>query len=424
MSWRFVHRTFQEYFAATSLSRLEGEKLQAAVAQRRDDQKWAEVLVLLTGMLTGEEVAIHLDMLLSAAGPHRTGLAIRALGEAPGGTVTPDLARRVLGLKDADTNGRRNIILGLSTWLRDPNDAVRALDIFRRVEGHAIAHSDLYFIGEALRKVNTRLAQEAEARRYEQFDLKLRKDHYLTWEKFKALMEQIVWCKVQQGEFEYGSSESETARYGNEPALRRVSLDSFWIARTAVTNELYSFFAPLHYVDFAEVAIEFKQENHPAVLVSWYNAMCFCEWISRWGEATYGAVRLPSEQEWEKAASWPVGGPKRRFPWGDEWELKKVNADQRVGGKTCPVDAHENGASPCGAVQMAGNVYEWTSSLLSEAAWDFRVIRGGSWGDSYVRCRNASRESFDPSQGSTFLGFRLVRVKELGGNDKPQESEH
>ena len=93
------------------------------------------------------------------------------------------------------------------------------------------------------------------------------------------------------------------------------------------------------------------------VNVSWDDAVDFCRWLS---EATHRSFRLPSEAEWEKAAR---GSDGRIYPWGNQApDEKRCNFGTKVG-DTTPVGKYPDGASPCGALDMAGNVWEWTGSI-------------------------------------------------------------
>ena len=134
--------------------------------------------------------------------------------------------------------------------------------------------------------------------------------------------------------------------------------------------------------------------DHPVVQISWYDALAFCKWLN---QETGKPYRLPSEAEWEKAARRTDG---RIYPWGDQWDASRCNAWE--GGKrdTAPVGAYPRGASPYGVLDMAGNVWEWTSSLYKPYPYDprdgredpeadgRRVLRGGSFysDQGLVRC--------------------------------------
>jgi formylglycine-generating enzyme required for sulfatase activity len=98
--------------------------------------------------------------------------------------------------------------------------------------------------------------------------------------------------------------------------------------------------------------------DHPVVCVSWYNARNYAAWLT---QVTGQPWRLPTEAEWEKAARWDEAAQHARlYPWGDEWDTTRVNADNGV--RTTPVGSCPTGASPYGAQDMLSSISEWTSS--------------------------------------------------------------
>jgi formylglycine-generating enzyme required for sulfatase activity len=128
-----------------------------------------------------------------------------------------------------------------------------------------------------------------------------------------------------------------------------------------------------------------QKADHPVTCVSWQDAQAFCRWAS---EQSGQSIRLPSEAEWEKAARGVDG---RIWPWGNEPPTdSRCNFNNKVG-DTTPVGRYPSGASPYGCLDMAGNVWEWTSSLFKPypykaedgredaAASGSRTLRGGSW---------------------------------------------
>lgn len=169
-------------------------------------------------------------------------------------------------------------------------------------------------------------------------------------------------------------------------------------------------------------------ENHPVVFVSNEDAVAFCRWRS--GKEGI-EVRLPTEEEWEKAARGKDG---REFPWGDKFDFNRLNcADYHVKKELKDYDVWEkefksgfyeknkmralttevgrftDGASPFGCHDMAGNVWEWTDGKGRGVF----VLRGGSWNSSSDGCRCASRVSSIPGSGLYNIGFRCARTLKL-----------
>lgn len=191
----------------------------------------------------------------------------------------------------------------------------------------------------------------------------------------------------------------------------------------------------------------------PVVGVSWFEAEAYCNWLTetlrRAGQLPGNeAFRLPSEAEWEKAArfspsppaplpggegSFPppggigVRGESLLWPWGNSWDSAKCNNDEPEDkiGSTSPVGMYPHGASPYGALDMAGNVWEWCQDWFAEDAYQKRagssvvdprgpeesqrrVARGGSWLNNRNHARCASRYGNFPGIYDYILGFRLV----------------
>jgi formylglycine-generating enzyme required for sulfatase activity len=160
--------------------------------------------------------------------------------------------------------------------------------------------------------------------------------------------------------------------------------------------------------------------------VSWRDAVAYAAWLA---QLTGQPWRLPTEAEWEKAARYdPATRASRVYPWGDTFDQSRANTSGSGRGTTTPVDSYPGGASPCGAQDMAGNVWEWTSSLYKNYpynvgdgreradATDNRVLRGGSWLNDPASSRAAYRLDDDPSLAGADVGFRVVVARAAPGS--------
>lgn len=221
---------------------------------------------------------------------------------------------------------------------------------------------------------------------------------------------------VPAGEFRMGISGQES----DEKPVHTVYLDSFWIDQTEVTNAMYakcvndgkcdrpkSYNSATHKDYFSSP--EFY--DYPVIFISSGDANSYCEWAGG---------RLPSEAEWEKAAR---GKDQRSYPWGEKIDCSHANYLGCLG-DTAPVKSHENGKSPYGLYDMAGNVWEWVadwydatyyaslplsiSNPLGPTTRSLRVARGGSWSDTDFLARSSNRGSFDPNGKSSNKGFRCA----------------
>lgn len=233
--------------------------------------------------------------------------------------------------------------------------------------------------------------------------------------------------KIPGGEFLMGSNAIDTQ--DNERPEHSVYLDTYWIDTYPVTcGEYGEFIAAGGYQKrefWSEVGWEWLQlrpnpvnqplyssdPNHPVCGVSWYEAEAYTRFVGK---------ELPTEAEWEKAASWDEAkGEKLLYPWGNTGSYCNCNG---LVGKTTPVNAYPQGKSPAGCYDMLGNVWEWTNSWFdgyegfesypypgySQAYFDrqHRVLRGGSWATRSWGLRCSFRNWYHPWVRQIFAGFR------------------
>jgi formylglycine-generating enzyme required for sulfatase activity len=172
---------------------------------------------------------------------------------------------------------------------------------------------------------------------------------------------------VPAGEFEMGSGNGKD----DEKPVHTVYLDAFWIDQTEVTNGMYARCVNAGKCDPPNLSRSYSREsyygnsefdNYPVIYVSWIDADYYCDWAGR---------RLPTEAEWEKAASWDEESKKKHtYPWGDSIDCSMVNYRGKDGvciGDTTEVGSYENGKNPYGLYDMAGNVWEWVADWYLES---------------------------------------------------------
>lgn len=202
---------------------------------------------------------------------------------------------------------------------------------------------------------------------------------------------------VPGGEFVMGVDD----RSPDERPKRTIYVEAFYIDKYEVTNEQFKAVFPTHV--FAE-----GEENYPVAGVSWEEATAYAQRVKK---------RLPTEEEWEKAAR---GTDAREYPWGNLWDpnLANVRLPTTRQPKLTPVGEYLGGASPYGCLDMAGNVYEWTSSwyaaypgnqdIKKEYGQVFRVLRGGSFDTAQFDARCARRHFDLMNAKRKDYGFRCA----------------
>ena len=224
---------------------------------------------------------------------------------------------------------------------------------------------------------------------------------------------------VPAGEFQMGSDKGQD----KEKPVHTVSLDAFWIDQTDVTNAMFAQYVSSgggneppsqnssntrkSYYQNSEYA------DYPVIWVDWSQADAYCKWAGR---------SLPTEAQWEKAARGTDG---RTYPWGEGADPGKANFN---GKDTTKVGSYPEGASPYGALDMAGNVFQWVADWYSDTYYQnspdknppgagpdespsgsARVLRGGAWDGSGEDLRSFTRANGNPSSGkNSDIGIRCA----------------
>ena len=242
-----------------------------------------------------------------------------------------------------------------------------------------------------------------------------------------AANDDVEMVPVAAGEFTMGGPGKAVDEDAQERPEHKVTLPDFSIDKTEVTTAQYCKFlntltAPRdeaghallcspRYLGIEEIngrgQPKAGREQWPMGNVTWYGATAYAQWAGK---------RLPTEAEFEKAARGTDG---RKFPWGADFDQSKLRFGQDNLG---PVGAYPAGVSPCGALDMAGSAWEWTSSVFKAYPYvatdgredpanstDRRVARGGSWtGEPYIATTTYRFRPY-PWEAYPFLGFRCVK---------------
>ncbi len=227
----------------------------------------------------------------------------------------------------------------------------------------------------------------------------------------ESFAENHQFVDVEAGDFNAGAVPQDS-RAGKKEASHKVSTGAYSIAVLPVTNADFAAF--LHATRAENVPEYFdnsayNQDAQPVVGVSFADAEAYAAWLSEQTGETY---RLPTEEEWEKAAR---AGKASIYPWGDEAPNKAKCANfkgNKLFKSTSPVGSFENGKNAWGIADMAGNVWEWTTSTREEEPKEdstVRVVKGGSWMDGPTDLRISNFRIVDGEKNGVDIGFRLVR---------------
>ncbi|MEW6668488.1 MAG: SUMF1/EgtB/PvdO family nonheme iron enzyme [Thermodesulfobacteriota bacterium] len=407
----FPHRTFQEFLAGVHLSK-DPDFAKHAARLAGEAAFWREVILLAVGRLVYHvgDFSKPLD-LVSELCPH--------------------------GKKESSVEWRKAWLAGevlLEIGVQRAQDRSLGRDMLQRVPEsltELLSTNSLTPLERAM--AGKTLAKLGDPR----FDPDM-------WYLLKK--DDLGFVEIPEGNFRMGSDKNKDPNaYDDEVPMHQVGLPTYYIGKYPVTVAQFRSFVEKSGHKSTDKDRLKGIENHPVVLVSWYDGVAYCEWLTKQFRESKNTpewiktllqqkwiVRLPTEAEWEKAARGTDG---RSFPWGNETDPRRANYGETGIGATSAVGCFQKGVSPYGVLDMAGNVLEWTQSLWGKdfqkpefkypydpddgrenlKAGDevLRVLRGGAFlGDQwFVRC--AYRVRLDPDNRFDFIGFRVVLAPEI-----------
>jgi Sulfatase-modifying factor enzyme 1/NACHT domain len=388
----FAHLTLQEHGAGRHIA-LGSEDPAALLLRHRTDDRWREPIFLGMGL-------VH---------PAVLGALLRVL-----------IDREEHGRPKPDEVWYRDLILAAEIGVDRDWDYLRTRPMVKVDQLQAALQKGLV---ELLRDSAQPLAAAARVRAGVLLGDLGDPRFPVTVEQWRYAVEQAqagdldaYFCRVDAGNYLIGSADDDPSAYDNEKPQHAVTFDApFWIARYPITFAQWQVWVkvggePAHYA----LDPDLNRRNQPVVGITWQMCNDFCAWLSTQLGAT---MRLPSEREWAAAARGPAAW---RYPWGNEWLADRAATaeDRETRGQrwSVPVGCYPAGAAACGALDMAGNVCEWTadnwrsypSARPSFAESGRRVLRGGSYQDNRSDVRCAARNRTHPSNNLLNDGFRVV----------------
>jgi formylglycine-generating enzyme required for sulfatase activity/3',5'-cyclic AMP phosphodiesterase CpdA len=356
----FWHLTFQEYLAALEIAGWEDAAQYELLLGDRPkiyEPEWQETVLLYGGLLYNagpRKVDAFLRRVLDGMGT-KPSLAARAKCGGLIGALLPDL----VGYEVADPRYAESLRL--------------VMDIFDAERSKGVPFKDRLAAAEALGQAG---------------DPRLAKQEWVVIPETKN-----YWIGAQMKDPKGRNFDEEAFDF---EAVRKVNLPAFRIGKYPVTVAEYArFVEDGQWPEPADWAGQLEHPNWPVVRVTWHQAKAYCEWAGG---------RLPTEEEWERAARGPACW---KYPWGNEAiDPTRANYDESKLGHPTPVGLYPTGVSAEGALDMAGNVWEWTASEYSKGSGAY-VLRGGSFG-LYRQYARPSYGFLQPVEENLFFGFRLA----------------
>ena len=391
--WEYCHPSFQEFLAGRYLQN--SNSWREIVRKNCRDEKWHEAIKIMAGGVSGKEL---FDILIEEGEVMLAGNSLAEVGDLPKGQellikqllkyqckeTLPQFSQcRKVRVQEVIQYNETGYLENLLSRLlkREHRDSRILFSVFELILArHGLDFHQLLdtFDFESLKKLD-------EFKEFFNEVAKLEKEGRATLKKFGEM------ATVPEGKFIYQEEVDEEDQ---------VVLKEFSIMKFPVTNALYQQFDPQHQNRFPKYSFDGDQ---PVIGINYYEAVIFALWIG---------LRLPSEQEWEKAARGTDG---KTYPWGEPMGYEKgfANTCDFMACKTNPVLELDQGMSPYGCYDMAGNVWEWCMQKNVSMHSTQRIVRGGSWMNYLVHAKCVFKNSFDPSERHLAVGLRCVEAPQF-----------
>ena len=410
------HLSYEEYLAGCHLSRQADFRKVAYAHWQRDPGRWREAIFLALGRMArgeGRETPVDwLTFLLSTAHGERVRDAAE---QQPAAYFAYECLEQM---------GGKTALIGASTVALPELWQNLITNLVKVVEGTALPVADRLRAGTWLGDLGDPRMPVTPA------------DWRTEWVRRNEHFGQPpgYWCYVRQGAYRIGGWAA------NKPEAT-ITLPAFWLARYPITVAQYAPFVADGYGEDAEcwwtkAGWQWKKSqkrtqplywndakyggvNQPVIGVTWYEAAAYCAWLSA---QTGYELRLPTEAEWEAAAAYDAQMQRRNYPWGPEEPTpERAIYKESTLDRPAPVGCCPSGAAACGALDLAGNVWEWTTSshkgypaqsgTLEKGFTpdDYDVpLRGGYYNSNSTNVRCGARDGDDLDNGDYGDGFRVV----------------
>ena len=393
----FTHLSFQEYLAA---EQIRNKRAIDTLLSNYGNRWWKEVILLCLALDNPSVIEEFMEKLI------------------PTDNFKKEISLAADALADAVSKPSRPFITALHNTELASETRSNVIRLLKGISSKKVVQA----LKEVVTDKDLKIARSAfEALEFLGADEGIIKPAEDVLDRLRTAIDDSEMVLVPAGPFLYGSREDDPEAHSNEKPQRVIDLPAFYMDVFPVTNKQYCEFLNQKRPDNNTLAkwinltgsffkekcriakglngyiVEKGRERHPVIYVSWHGAEAYAMWAGK---------RLPSEEEWEKAARGTEGA---KYPWGNEFDGSLCNTRASGIGGTSQVDKFPEGRSPFGCFDMAGNALEWTDSWYDEEKKK-RVLRGGSWIYNRYHAYCANRNRNYPEGRHDDIGFRCART--------------